>query len=83
MISSQLLSCCGLARHINPSEIRRGDVEANEPVDLIKTKVDAGKAPLIDNSTKAEPFDESRHEKVAENNAKHATRLCRGNDGRV
>ena len=44
---------------------------------------DAGKTPLIDNSTKAEPFDESRHEKVAENNAKHATRLCRGNDGRV
>ena len=44
---------------------------------------DAGKTPLIDNSTKVEPFDESRHEKVAENNAKHMTRLCRGNDGRV
>ena len=29
----------GLARHINPSEIRRGDVEANEPVDLLKMKV--------------------------------------------
>ena len=27
----------GPARHINPSEIRRGDVEANEPVDLLKT----------------------------------------------
>ena len=38
---------------------------------------------MIDNSTKAEPFDESRHEKVAENNVKHATRLCRVNDGRV
>ena len=29
----------GPARHINPSEIHRGDVEANEPVDLLKTKV--------------------------------------------
>ena len=32
------MSCCGAARHINPSEIRRGDVEANEPVDLLKAK---------------------------------------------
>ena len=29
----------GPARHINPSKIRRGGVEANEPVDLLKTKV--------------------------------------------
>ena len=33
------MSVVGPARHINPSEIRRGDVEANEPVDLPKTKV--------------------------------------------
>ena len=33
------MSCWGPARHINPSEIRRGDEEANEPVDLLKTKV--------------------------------------------
>ena len=42
-----------------------------------------GKTPLINNSAKVEPFDESKHEKVAENNVKDMTRLCRGNDGRV
>ena len=41
------MSCCGAARHINPSEIHRGDVEANEPVDLLKTKV-------LEHSTAAE-----------------------------
>ena len=33
------MSCCGPTRHIYPSEIRRGDVEANEPVDLLKKRV--------------------------------------------
>ena len=39
--------------------------------------------PLIDNPTEPESFNESSHEKVAQNNVKHATKLCRGNDGRV
>ena len=33
------MSFAGPARHINPSKIHRGDVEAKEPVDLLKTKV--------------------------------------------
>ena len=33
------MSCYGPTRYINPSEIRQGDVEANEHVDLLKTKV--------------------------------------------
>ena len=39
--------------------------------------------PLIDNPIEPEPFNESSHERVAKNNVKHATKLCRGNDGRV
>ena len=44
---------------------------------------DAGMTTLINNPTEPEPFNVSSHEKVAQNNVKHATKLCRGNDGRV
>ena len=42
-----------------------------------------GIAPLTDNSIKAESVNESSLENVVENNAMHAARFRRGNDGRV
>ena len=33
------MSCCGASKTHKSSEIGRGDVEANEPVDLLKTNV--------------------------------------------
>ena len=44
---------------------------------------DTGVTPLIVYATKVEPVKESDHEKVVKNNAIHAARFHRGDDGQV